>query len=302
MPPLTYPSQSYLGIFTKLLLKHGSATLPLVDGLERWNCVKARLVVVPEPQDVYASFAREIADEIKQAHREQRELKLIFPIGPVAHYPLLAAICNSERISFQGVFISLMDEYLDWQGRPIPTTHSLSFKSSFEQFLNSLDVDLRPSDEQWVVPDPFDIDRIESFFNNLGGVDVCYGGVGVNGHIAFNEPPVSKYGSVSIEEFANSKTRVVSLTPETFVINALRSAGGDFSDFPTLAVTIGMELILSSKKVRLYCDGGIRQNEAIYQYVKGPVSVSYPITLLQSHPDTILLADELSAAKAMNVN
>ena len=264
--------------------------------------MKARLVVVPEPQDVYASFAREIADEIKQAHRERRELKLIFPIGPVAHYPLLAAICNSERISFQGVFISLMDEYLDWQGRPLPTSHSLSFKSSFEQFLSLLDVELRPSEAQWVVPDPFDIDRIERFFNELGGIDVTYGGVGVNGHIAFNEPPISKYGAISIEEFTNSKTRVVSLTPETFVINALRSAGGDLSDFPTLAVTIGMELILSSKKVRLYCDGGVRQNEAIYQFVKGPLSVSYPITLLQSHPDTILLADELSASKALNVN
>lgn len=264
--------------------------------------MKARLVVVPEPQDVYASFAREIADEISQANRDRRELKLIFPIGPVAHYPLLAAICNSEKISFQRVFISLMDEYLDWQGRPIPTTHSLSFKKTFEQFIESLDAGLRPNDAQWVVPDPFDIDRVERFFEELGGVDVCYGGVGVNGHIAFNEPPVSKYGSISVEEFANSNTRVVTLTPETFVINALRSAGGDFSDFPTLAVTVGMKLILSSKKIRLYCDGGVRQNEAIYQFVKGPLSVSYPITLLQSHPDTIVLADELSAAKAINVD
>ena len=202
---MTYPSQLYLGIFTNLLLRLGPATLPHVNGFERWNCVKARLVDVPEPQDVYASIAREIADEIKQAHQESRELKLIFPIGPVAHYPLLAAICNSERISFQGVFISLMDEYLDWQGRPIPSTHSLSFKSSFEHFLNSLDVELRPSQAKWVVPDPFDIDHMDRFFNDLGGVDVFYGGVGVNGHIAFNVPHVSKYGSVFINEFANSR-------------------------------------------------------------------------------------------------
>lgn len=278
------------------------ATSVVSVGIERKRQVKARLVVVPEPQDVYASFAREIADEIKRAADEDRDLRLILPIGPVAQYPLLAAICNAEKISFQRVFISLMDEYLDWQGRPLPITHPLSFKAAFSSFINLLDAPLRPHESQWVVPDPFDIDRIENFFSKHGAVDVCYGGVGVHGHIAFNEPPMSRYGEISIEEFAVSKTRVVQLAPETFVINALRSTGGKFQDFPTLAVTIGMELILSSKKVRLYCDGGTRQNEAIYQFVRGAQTIKYPVTLLQEHPDTILLADELSAAKALNAD
>jgi len=271
-------------------------------GSKRWRQVRAQLVLVPEPQDVYASFAREIADEIKRAAHEDRDLKLILPIGPVAQYPLLAAICNAERISFQHVYISLMDEYLDWQGRPLSITHPLSFKAAFISFINLLDAELRPNESQWVVPDPFDIDRIENFFSKHGGVDVCYGGVGVHGHIAFNEPPMSRYGELSMEEFTASRTRVVQLAPETFVINALRSAGGRFHDFPTLAVTIGMDLILSSKKVRLYCDGGTRQNEVIYQFVRGTQTVKYPITLLQEHPDTILLADEISAAKVLNAD
>ena len=148
------------------------------------------------------------------------------------------------------------------------------------------------------MPDPFEIDRVEKFFESKGGVDVCYGGVGVHGHIAFNEPPVSRYGKISLEEFAASKSRVVVLAPETFVINALRAKGGEFKNFPTMAVTIGMELILSSKRIRLFCDGGTRQQEAIYQFVHGAVDVSYPVSLLKNHSDVLLTADELSALKA----
>jgi glucosamine-6-phosphate deaminase len=262
--------------------------------------MKSQLLVLNEPADVYKAFAEDIATEIKRANQLGQGLSLILPIGPIAQYPILAEICNRERISFKNVFISLMDEYLDWQGRPIPLAHPLSFQTVFENFLNSLDQELRPSRSQWIVPDPFEIDRVEKFFESKGGVDVCYGGVGVHGHIAFNEPPVSRYGRISVQDFAASKTRVVVLAPETFVINALRGTGGDFENFPTLAVTIGMELILSSKRIRLFCDGGTRQQEAIYQFTHGEVDVSYPVSLLINHKDVRLTADELSALKAIN--
>jgi glucosamine-6-phosphate deaminase len=260
--------------------------------------MNSRLVVLKEPADVYLAFAKDLAGEIQRANEAEKGLNLILPIGPIAQYPILAEICNRNRISFRNVFISLMDEYLDWQGRPIPLENPLSFQAVFEDFLEQLDEELRPLRSQWIVPDPFEIDRVEKFFKSRGGVDVCYGGVGVHGHIAFNEPPVSRYGKISLPEFSASKTRVVVLAPETFVINALRAKGGDFKDFPTMAVTIGMELILSSKKIRLFCDGGTRQQEAIYRFENGDVDVSYPISILRQHPDVLLTADELSALKA----
>jgi glucosamine-6-phosphate deaminase len=260
--------------------------------------MSSRLVVLAEPADVYKAFAEDLASEIKAANAGGKTLNLILPIGPIAQYAILARICNREKISFKNVHISLMDEYLDWQGRPIPLEDPLSFEAAFEEFLAQLDEELRPSRSQWVVPDPFDIQRVEKFFESKGGIDICYGGVGVHGHIAFNEPPVSRYGKISLVEFSASKTRVVVLAPETFVINALRAKGGDFKDFPTLAVTIGMELILSSKKIRLFCDGGTRQQEAIYRFENGDVDVSYPISILRQHPDVLLTADELSALKA----
>ena len=260
--------------------------------------MSSRLLVLKQPIDVYQAFAEDIAGEIKRANETGKSLNVILPIGPISQYPILAGICNRDRISFRNVFISLMDEYLDWQGRPILVENPLSFQAVFEGFINLLDAELQPLPSQWIVPDPFEIDRVEKFFESKGGVDVCYGGVGVHGHIAFNEPPVSRYGKISLEEFAASKSRVVVLAPETFVINALRAKGGEFKNFPTMAVTIGMELILSSKRIRLFCDGGTRQQEAIYQFVHGAVDVSYPVSLLKNHSDVLLTADELSALKA----
>lgn len=259
-----------------------------------------RVIVLSEPTDVYKAFAEDLAAEIKAANSGGKTLNLILPIGPIAQYAILAGICNREKISLKNVYISLMDEYLDWQGRPIPLKNPLSFESIFQDFVAQLDEELRPPRSQWVVPDPFDIERVEKFFESKGGVDICYGGVGVHGHIAFNEPPVSRYGSISLEEFSASKTRVVILAPETFVINALRAKGGDFKDFPTMAVTIGMKLILSSKKIRLFCDGGTRQQEAIYRFENGEVDVSYPVSILRQHHDVLLTADKLSAQKVTN--
>ncbi len=262
--------------------------------------MSSRVVVLSEPADVYKAFAEDLAGEIRAANEGGRPLNLILPIGPIAQYPILATICNREKISLKNIYVSLMDEYLDWQGRPVPLEDPLSFEAVFEDFIAQLDEDLRPSRSHWVVPDPFDIERVQKFFDSKGGVDICYGGVGVHGHIAFNEPPVSRYGKISLAEFSASKTRVVILAPETFVINALRAKGGDFKDFPTMAVTIGMELILSSKKIRLYCDGGTRQQEAIYRFENGEVDVSYPISILRQHRDVLLTADELSAQKTIN--
>jgi glucosamine-6-phosphate deaminase len=262
--------------------------------------MSSKLLILKEPADVYMAFADDIATEIKRANELGQHLNLILPIGPTAQYPILAQMCNRQRISFKNAYISLMDEYLDWQGRPIPLENPLSFEAVFEEFLGQLDEELRPLRSQWVVPDPFDINRVEKFFESKGGVDICYGGVGVHGHIAFNEPPVNRYGKISLSEFSASKTRVVALAPETFVINALRAKGGEFKNFPTLAVTIGMELILSSKKIRLFCDGGTRQQEAIYRFENGEVDVSYPVSILRNHPDVLLTADELSALKAIN--
>lgn len=252
---------------------------------------RARVKVVPEPGDVYRAFTQSFIQQLEQAQASSETLNLILPIGPTAQYPLIAAEINNKKLSMRNLRIVLMDEYLDWQGRPIPSSHHLSFQGQFEKFLDSIDSDLRLKEQDWVIPDPFDINRIDNFISKNGQIQTCYGGIGVHGHIAFNEPPVSRYGSIPLDEFRQSGTRVVVLAPETITINALRGNHGRFSDFPTLAVTIGMKHILAAKQVRLFADGGSRQHEAIRQFVEEKESVLYPITLLKSHPDVTILVD-----------
>lgn len=256
------------------------------------------LTVVDDTNDVHQRFARMVADELAAGNAAGRDVCLILPVGPTGQYPLLADICQRERISWRRTFVCLMDEYLDWQGRPLSARHPLSFRGIFERFRESLDSDIRLPPDQWTTPDPFDIERAERFVAAHGGVDTCYGGVGVHGHVAFNEPPLSRFGRVSAAEFADSVTRVVPLAPETVVMNATRSAGGSFEHFPSMAVTIGMRQILSARRIRLFCDGGQWQQEALRRALRGPVDVGYPVTLLRHHTDVAIIADRITAAEA----
>jgi glucosamine-6-phosphate deaminase len=257
-----------------------------------------RLVVVPEPEDVHRAFADQLLALIRASQVGDSVVRLILPIGPTAQYPLVASATNAEQLSWRNVRVVLMDEYLDWHGRPLPVTDPLSFQGQFKSFLAMIDAPLRLADEHWVIPDPFDIDRVDRFIDGIGGIDTCFGGVGVHGHVAFNEPPVSRYGRVTLEDFALSGCRVVALAPETITINALRAAGGRFEGFPTMAVTIGMRHILGAATVRLYCDGGTRQQEAIHKFAIGQAEVDWPVSLLHDHPDCVLTADSLAAARA----
>lgn len=256
-----------------------------------------RVQTLPQPSDVYREFAQRFIEQLRGVQGGSETLNLILPIGPTAQYPLIAEQINQEGLSLDKCRIVLMDEYLDWHGRPISSVHHLSFKRQFENFLGLIDEKLRIDSSHWVIPDPFEIMLVDNFISEFGPIETCYGGIGVHGHIAFNEPPVNRYGEVSIEEFRQSGTRVVVLAPETITINALRGNHGKFSDFPQLAVTIGMKHILNSNSIRLFADGGSRQHEAIKQFVEGPETVRYPITLLRNHPDVKIVVDELTGSE-----
>jgi glucosamine-6-phosphate deaminase len=254
------------------------------------------LTTLPDPPAVHRTFARTIADEIAADNAGGRPTRLILPVGPTAHYPLLAELCNAERISWRRVRFTTMDEYLDWTGRPLPATHPLSFTGFMQRFLASLDEPLRPPAGAFVSPDPFDIERVARFIADAGGIDTCYGGIGVHGHVAFNEPPLSRFTQVDEEEFLHSPTRVVPLAAETVVMNATRAWDGQFGDFPPMAVTVGMREIMAARRVRLFCDGGVWQRHALARAVQGPEGVDYPVSLLRRHPDLAIVADAVTAA------
>jgi glucosamine-6-phosphate deaminase len=275
-------------------------TMPSEE-IDSWSPVK--VVILPDVETLYHTFARSIADKIK-ANNERGELtKLILPVGPTPQYPILAEITNRERISWKNVWTFNMDEYLDWQGRPIPEDHPMSFRGFMKRNLfNLISEELRiPMDQAWF-PDPFNPDAIDDKIQELGGVDTAYGGIGYHGHIAFNEPVDTYYVRLTPEEFKNSKTRVVELNSDTFVINSLCGIGGNPYGLPPRAVTIGMKPILEAKTIELYCDGGdLNWQLASFRIAcMHPPTLDRPVTYVQEHPNpketVTIYADARTAA------
>ncbi len=257
---------------------------------------KVRLVILPDLPSLFQHFARSIADEIQENNRRGSPTRLILPVGPLGQYPILAEICNRERISWKNVFTFNMDEYCDWQGRPVPASHPLSFQGYIQQNLfDRLDPEIRIPAEQVHFPDPLRLDWIGERIQAAGGIDTCYGGVGYHGHVAFNEAPISRWFKLTPEQFRNSLTRIVPLEPETIVMNSIRSTGGNPAAMPPMAVTLGIRDIYNARRIRLYCQGGSWQRTVLRIALMGDECVEYPVTLLQPHPDIAIFTDENTA-------
>ena len=256
---------------------------------------KIPLTIKPDLDALHKHFARSIADEIKGNNERKRSTSLILPVGPVGQYPLLARICNRERIPWKYVHVFNMDEYCDWQGRAVPPEHPLSFKGHMLNFINQLDPELRLPAEQLHFPDPLKLDEISQSIRTVGGIDTCYGGVGYHGHIAFNEPPISRWYKLTPEQFRSSLTRIVPLAPETIVMNSIRATGGDPAGLPPMAVTLGMADIIAARRIRLYCQGGVWQRTVLRIALMSDEDVDYPVTLLQDHPDYAIFTTQETA-------
>jgi glucosamine-6-phosphate deaminase len=257
---------------------------------------KVALKILPDLPALYQHFARSIADEIQENNRLGNPTRLILPVGPLDQYPILAEICNRERISWKNVFTFNMDEYCDWQGRAIPASHPLSFRGFIQSnFFECLDPEIRIPETQIHFPDPLRLDWISERIQAVGGIDTCYGGIGYHGHVAFNEAPISRWYQLTADQFLNSLTRLVQLEPETIVMNSIRSSGGNPAAMPPMAVTLGMKDIFNARRIRLYCQGGAWQRTVLRIAVMGEETVRYPVTLLQRHPDYAIITDENTA-------
>jgi len=255
-----------------------------------------RLRVLPDGDALYADLAAALLDEVRTAARESRPCRLIVPVGPRGQYPLFVELCNRQRVDLRHVHLFAMDEYLDWQGRYLPPEHPLAFRGFLRRALvSALHPALGFTADRLVFPDPLDLDAYSRRIAEVGGIDACFGGIGVHGHVAFNEPPLSRFTEVTAEAFARSLTRIVPLAPETVVMNSIRAAGGDFAHFPSMAVTAGMADILAARRIRLYCDGGAWQRSVLRRALFGPAEVAWPVTLLRGHTDYAIACDAATA-------
>jgi glucosamine-6-phosphate deaminase len=251
---------------------------------------KVRLEILPDLDTLYDHLARSIAAEIAGRGAAGKPTRLILPVGPVDHYPGLVQLCNRERISWRQVHAFHMDDYLDWQGRPLPLDHPLSFEGYMRRTVyDRLDPALRIPGDQIHFPNPRHLDRISQRIAAVGGVDTCYGGIGYHGHLAFNEPPISRWFKLTPDEFRASQTRIVALAPETIVMNSIRATGGNPAALPPMAVTLGMADLLAARRLRFYCQGGAWQRTVLRLALLGDEDVDYPVTLAQGHPDYAII-------------
>jgi glucosamine-6-phosphate deaminase len=237
-----------------------------------------------------ATVARDLAEdlfrEITVARQAGRTATFIVPVGPVDHYPILAEMINTRRMDCREVMFINMDEYLDDDGNYLPVEHPLSFRGYMDRlFYDLLEPALAPFPANRVFPDPKAPERIQALIEARGGVDVCYGGIGINGHIAFNEPP-EPGETTTVEAFAALPTRVLRLTRETRTINSV-TVGGEISIIPHLAVTVGMRECLGARRLRLYCNRPW-QSAVARRVLHGPITARCPASLMRLHRDAVL--------------
>ncbi len=239
--------------------------------------------------DVQA-IARDIAEAmmaaVEQSRSAGRSATMIVPVGPVDQYPILAEMINQQQSDWRDVVLINMDEYLTDDDAWVDLDHPLGFRGYMNRkFYDLLRPDLAPRPENRVFPDPGDPDAIRRLIDRRGGVDVCLGGIGINGHMAFNEPP-EPGETMSVEQFAALPTRVLSLSRETRTINA-NTVGGEISVVPCRAITVGMKEILASRQCRFYCNRPW-QRAVVRRVLHGPVTAACPASLLRTHGDAIV--------------
>ncbi len=249
--------------------------------------------VVKDMPDIAQHMAKAMLQVIETAAAKGKPATLIVPVGPVDQYPILADMINQQQYSIKDVMLINMDEYLTDDDQWVDLTHPLSFRGYMNRkFYDLLSPDLAPLPENRICPDPDDVGAIQKMIKQRGGVDACFGGIGINGHIAFNEPPEADL-TISAEEFAQLSTRNLDLTRETRTINSV-TVGGEISIIPWRAVTIGMKEILSAAELHFYCNR-IWQSSVVRRVLHGPVTSACPASLLRTHPAASLTVAEYVA-------
>ncbi|KAJ8255288.1 hypothetical protein GJAV_G00203180 [Gymnothorax javanicus] len=209
-----------------------------------------------------------------------RFFTLGLPTGgtPLGCYKKLIEFFKSGEVSFKYVKTFNMDEYVG-----IPRNHPESYHSfMWNNFFKH--VDIHAENAHILDGNAADLEAeclaFEDKIKAAGGIQLFVGGIGPDGHIAFNEP-----GSSLV-----SRTRVKTLALETILANA-RFFEGDLSKVPTLALTVGVGTVLDAKEVLILITGA-HKAFALYKAIEEGVNHMWTVSAFQQHPQTIFVCDE----------
>lgn len=202
---------------------------------------------------------------------------------PIETYAELARMVQAGELSFRNVISFNMDEYVG-----LPEEHPESYHSFMRTNLFSK-IDEPEENIHILNGNAQDLDAecaaYEKAIVEAGGFDLFLGGIGEDGHIAFNEPfsPLT------------SRTRVVTLTEDTRIVNS-RFFGGDINLVPKQALSVGVATVTDSKEVVILAFGP-KKARAIHDAVEGPYSHMCTVSALQNHQNGIIVADEASVGE-----
>ena len=240
-----------------------------------------RLIPLNNEQQVSRWAARHIADRINHFKpTAERPFVLGLPTGstPLKTYQELIKLNQAGEVSFKHVVTFNMDEYVG-----LPKEHPESYHSFMHNnFFNHIDIN--PENTNILNGNAADLDaecaRYEEKIKSYGGIDLFMGGIGPDGHIAFNEPGSS----------LSSRTRQKTLTTDTIIANS-RFFDNDVNKVPKTALTVGVGTVLSAKEVMIIVNGH-NKSLALYHAVEGAITQMWTISALQMHEKGIIVADD----------
>ncbi len=244
-----------------------------------------RVIILKNKEEIAKWSAYKIAKKILKFNpTSEKPLVLGLPTGstPLGTYKELINLNKEGIISFENVVTFNMDEYVG-----LSPEHEQSYHYfMYENFFNHIDI----KKENINILDGMTKDleaecqRYEDKIKSYGGIHLFMGGVGEDGHIAFNEPGSS----------LSSRTRDKELTYDTILANS-RFFDNDVEKVPKLALTVGVGTLMDSEEIMILADG-YKKARAVYHGIEGGINHLWTISALQLHRKTIIVIDEKAAS------
>ena len=247
-------------------------------------------------------FIMDIVAGIKRSLAEGRRYVMILP-APNPHYAFVAQMINQLDISCRHVHTFNMDEYADQDGRTAPRDWKGGFQYwMWHDLFGRIRADLRMPEGQIHFPGSENVNDYSKMIEDVGGADVCYGGVGWGGHIAFFEPHLGVEFGDDMDAYLQAGARIVELHPITILQNSLYAdagSAGDWSWTPPKAATVGPKDVADAKRVSSW--NGFRAGDSVWQRfitrlaAHGPVTPLVPASILQILNSEMLLSGAVAA-------
>lgn len=245
-----------------------------------------RLIIQPNYQKASKWAANYVAARINQANPStEKPFVLGLPTGssPLGIYRELIELNKKGIVSFKNVITFNMDEYVG-----IPQNHEQSYYTfMWTNFFNH--VDIQAQNVNILNGNALDLDAecaaYEAKILAVGGIDLFMGGIGADGHIAFNEPASS----------LSSRTRIKTLTNDTIIANS-RFFNNDVNQVPKTSLTVGVGTVLASKEVLIIVNGH-NKARALRHAVEEPINHMWTISALQLHQKGIIVCDDDACAE-----